>query len=116
MWFKVTRYDVYRHELVIGDASIEWRRLMWVEDMDELAERVRQACVGVTPEPMHDWRDDPEPDEDLADRDAPVFQLAPDPEHPHGWMLAIGDGATTTFRLRAVDLSEFASTITTAID
>lgn len=77
--FTVTRqthdYQGRSYEVTIDDGAITWKRDLWEEDLDELADRVQQALDGRTPEPMHDWRSDKYPDENLADREAPTFNL-----------------------------------------
>lgn len=97
--------------VTIDDGAITWKRDLWEEDLDELADRVQQALDGRTPEPMHDWRSDKYPDENLADREAPTFNLTPDPEHRNGWRLAITEYAQVTIGLRGLDLAELSEAI-----
>jgi hypothetical protein len=113
--FTVTRqthdYQGRSYEVTIDDGAITWKRDLWEEDLDELADRVQQALDGRTPEPMHDWRSDKYPDENLADREAPTFNLTPDPEHRGGWRLAITEYAQVTIGLRGLDLAELSEAI-----
>lgn len=113
--FTVTRqtydYQGLSYEVTIANGAITWKRSMWEEDLDQLADRVRQALDGKTPVPMHDWRSDKYPDENLADREAPTFNLTPDPEHRNGWKLAITEYAQVVISLRGLDLSELSKAI-----
>lgn len=97
--FTVTRqthdYQGRSYEVTIDDGAITWKRDLWEEDLDELADRVQQALDGRTPEPMHDWRSDKYPDENLADREAPTFN----------------EYAQVTIGLRGLDLAELSEAI-----
>lgn len=80
---------VYRID--VQDAHSAYSRQFDHEDMHELTERLGAASRGEPLPPAHNWRDDKYPDEALADREAPVFDVQPTGRHTDQWTLTIGE-------------------------
>lgn len=80
---------VYRID--VQDAHSSYSRQFDHEDMRELTERLDAALNGSPLPPARNWRDDKYPDETLADREAPVFDIQPTGRHSDQWTLTISE-------------------------
>lgn len=80
---------VYRID--VQDAHSSYSRQFDHEDMRELTERLDAALNGSPRPPARNWRDDKYPDETLADREAPVFDIQPTGRHSDQWTLTISE-------------------------
>ena len=94
------------YHVTISTPGMTWSRYLFENDLDELFDRTQQALDGKTPEPMHNWRNDKYPDENLADREAVCFNLTSSTTHPNAWNLVINEYADLTVELRGTDLRE----------
>lgn len=80
---------VYRID--VRDAHSAYSRQFDHEDMHELTRRLDAARRGEPLPPARNWREDKYPDETLADREAPVFDIQPTGRHSDQWTLTIGE-------------------------
>lgn len=84
-------YTGCMYRIDVQDAHSSYSRQFDHEDMHELTERINAALNGNPLPPAHNWRDDKYPDEALADREAPVFDIQSTGRHSNQWTLTISE-------------------------
>lgn len=98
------------------DDLMQWHVHAWPEDLRALLDMLDDALSGEEVRQPHDWTIDPLPDENLADRIAPVWRVLDDPARPGGFVLGAGvPAAGGAVRLDRAGLEELAGHIEAAL-